>query len=482
MTDQELLFLLEHDPEAGIHELMQMYGGAIYTICKNFLADCPESDIEETVADTYIHFWKYRDRFVPDENHSVKSYLYAIARNAARDRRRALNKHSVFSLEEISLDLPSVHNVESAYEKQRDEEILHECLKDMTEPDRSIFIYRYFYGFKIKQIAEIIKQPATPRAGQKVRPRKFLALVLAAALLMGFGVVASAAHSNDWDIALMEFMGIDNADTLQWSDGTVQIQASSVCSGTDYAQDSSGKIHPLKITATSSIGDKNAAYIRLDTNYTLPKNFDPERDYILPGNTAVNVYKKNPQNNPSITTCGTVFTSMEKEGKLVFLLYISDCPKINKSYVTLDFEDLYLYHGNADTDNSVPAEPELLYKGSWSLHWKYAYRSNVKRIRLLKPLQLEGIKCWLTQVEVSPLGIRLKAFVNPLHRVSGAVWMNIDKITYKDGTVLEIGGSSTAGNRNGIFLEGYCGTDVIKEVLNVDEIVSITVCGEEIRF
>ena len=98
------------------------------------------------------------------------------------------------------------------------------------------------------------------------------------------------------------------------------------------------------------------------------------------------------------------------------------------------------------------------------------------------PYALEGVKCWLTQVEVSPLGIRLKAFVNPLHRVSGAVWMNIDKITYKDGTVLEIGGSSTAGNHNGIFLEGYCGTDVIKEVLDVDEIVSITVGGEEIRF
>ena len=48
MTDQELLFLLEHDPEAGIHELMQMYGGAIYTICKNFLSECPESDVEET--------------------------------------------------------------------------------------------------------------------------------------------------------------------------------------------------------------------------------------------------------------------------------------------------------------------------------------------------------------------------------------------------------------------------------------------------
>lgn len=326
------------------------------------------------------------------------------------------------------------------------------------------------------------KERPQSKEGQKLRPRKFLALVLAAALLMAFGVVASAARSSDWDIALMEFMGIDNADTLQWSDGTVQIQSSSVCSGTDYAQDPAGEIQPLKIAATSSIGDKNAAYIRLDTNYILPENFDSEHDYILPGNTSVNVYEKNPQSNPAITTCGTVFTSMEDEGKLVFLLYTADCPKINKSYVALDFEDLYLYHDKEDTDNTVSDEPELLYKGRWSLHWKYAYRSNVKQIRLLKPLQIEGVKCWLTQVEVSSLGIRLKAFVNPLHRVSGAVWMDIDKVSYKDGTVLEIGGSSTAGNRNGIFLEGYCGTDVIKEVLNVDEIKSITVRGQNIEF
>lgn len=159
MTDQELLFLLEHDPEAGIHELMQLYGDAVYTICKNFLTDCPESDIEEAVADTYIHFWKYRDRFVPDEIHSLKSYLYAIARNAARDKRRALHKQPCFSLEEISLDVPSELNVESSYEKQRNKEILHECLQHMTEPDRSIFIYRYFYGYKIRQIAEFMKLP-----------------------------------------------------------------------------------------------------------------------------------------------------------------------------------------------------------------------------------------------------------------------------------------------------------------------------------
>ncbi|MDD7740783.1 MAG: sigma-70 family RNA polymerase sigma factor [Fusicatenibacter sp.] len=157
MGDQELLLLLEQNPEEGIHRLMDLYGGAILTICRNFLYDCPEHDIEETVADTYIHFWKNRRRFVPDERHSVKSYLYAIARNAARDKRRKLKRQDFFSLDEVDLELPSGQNVEEDYEKKKTEEILHTCLQSMREPDRSVFLYRYFYGFRVKQIADILE-------------------------------------------------------------------------------------------------------------------------------------------------------------------------------------------------------------------------------------------------------------------------------------------------------------------------------------
>lgn len=156
MEERDLLLLLEQDPEAGIHELMNQYGGAVHTICRNFLYDCPENDVEEAVADTFIHFWKNRTKFIPDDSHSLKSYLYAIARNAARDKRRKLKRQEFFPLDEVAVELPSGQNVENDFEKRKNEEILHECLKKMREPDRSIFLYRYFYGFKIKDISKML--------------------------------------------------------------------------------------------------------------------------------------------------------------------------------------------------------------------------------------------------------------------------------------------------------------------------------------
>ncbi len=154
MNDQELLLLLEENPEQGIHEMMNLYGGAVQTICRNFLGGCAAADIEEAIADTFIHFWKNRTKYSPDETHSLKSYLYAIARNAARDKRRKLKREDIFSTEEVSLDLPSDENIETDFERRQKEEALHDCLSRMKEPDRSIFLYRYFYGFQINEIAK----------------------------------------------------------------------------------------------------------------------------------------------------------------------------------------------------------------------------------------------------------------------------------------------------------------------------------------
>ena len=160
MTDQELLKLLKQNPEQGIHKLMTIYGGAISTICRNFLYDCDEADIEEAIADTFIHFWKHRDKFELKENYSLKSYLYAIARNTAKDLRRKNQKAEIFSMEELSLELPSNYHLENEVEHKRCEAVLHTCLEEMKEPDKSIFLYRYFYGYKVKEIAQMLSLTA----------------------------------------------------------------------------------------------------------------------------------------------------------------------------------------------------------------------------------------------------------------------------------------------------------------------------------
>lgn len=155
MTEQELYLLLKQDPEQGIHQLLKTYGGAIKTICKNFLYDCSEEDIEEAIADTVIHFWRGLHHFSPN-NSSMKSYLYAIARNVARDKRRAMKKASIFPLEEVTIELASEENLEADIVKKECQEILHQCIDDMGEPDRSVFLYRYFYGFKNREIGDML--------------------------------------------------------------------------------------------------------------------------------------------------------------------------------------------------------------------------------------------------------------------------------------------------------------------------------------
>lgn len=313
---------------------------------------------------------------------------------------------------------------------------------------------------------------------KKLRPRKLLTFMLAAVFVIAFAMTVGAASGNDWDVAIVNFMGISDADTVQLPDGNIQIGASDLCRGIDYGFDPAGEKKAVNITATSSVGDKNAAYIRFDTNYELPDDFDPERDYVLPEDMDLSVYQK--KTAVTETMRGSTFTTAVEDGKLILLLYISNCPKINKSYVSITMENLYLYHDLGTTDDTATEKPELLYEGNWSLDWKYSYRSNIKTKWMLKPVELDGIKCYLTHMEVSPLGIRFEGFVNPLHRVSGAVWMDVDSVTFKDGRVLAVDGSSQAGCKDGIWLDGYCGIDELGEALDVDEIENITIGGCEI--
>ena len=156
ISDEDLLLLIQKNQNRGMKKLFSLYGGSVSTICRNFLYDCDETDIEEAIADTFIKFWKHSKNFELDSKHSLKSYLYTIARNSARDKRRKLKKDDIFSYEELSLDFPSHLSTESQAIQHETENVLHECLANMKEPDRSVFLYRYFYGYKRKDIAELL--------------------------------------------------------------------------------------------------------------------------------------------------------------------------------------------------------------------------------------------------------------------------------------------------------------------------------------
>jgi RNA polymerase sigma-70 factor (ECF subfamily) len=107
-------------------------------------------DVEEITADCFIAFWKNSSSFeMKSEN--LKSYLATIARN---DAKNILISRKIEYLPLKDDALADDSNIEDNYTKREAEKCIKNCVFDLTEPDRSIFILRYFYFFKTYEIAK----------------------------------------------------------------------------------------------------------------------------------------------------------------------------------------------------------------------------------------------------------------------------------------------------------------------------------------
>lgn len=149
--DKKILSLLRKSPEEGLSLALDIYGGAVKTICKNILSDCKTEDMEEAISDTFFKLWKNIDKFKKDKNTSLKSYIYAIARNTALDKRRSLKcENLILPMDEDSLGINI--NMEDEITQKLNNKIIHSTIDKMNEPDKSIFILRYFYFEKVKDI------------------------------------------------------------------------------------------------------------------------------------------------------------------------------------------------------------------------------------------------------------------------------------------------------------------------------------------
>lgn len=153
MTEKQLIDLLQTDPENGIEKITDLYGGAIKMICRNILSAFSEEDVEEVISDILVAIWKSVNRFDRERGTSFKSYCYGIARKTALAKRKeAAKDFNTIPLEEdLLFDTAAVEN---EYDRKEEERLLHEAISELDEPERSIFILRYFYFFRIKEIAE----------------------------------------------------------------------------------------------------------------------------------------------------------------------------------------------------------------------------------------------------------------------------------------------------------------------------------------
>lgn len=162
--DKEILDLLRKEPEKGIYSLQQNYGGLIWHIVFRVLASSPE-DAEEIASDVLLAVWQHRDE-QESSDRPLGPWITVTARNRAIDRWRKLKREQATELNE-ELGIPE--------EKRSDaEELIGQLVKELKEPDREIFLRRYYRMETAKEIGAALNMPPNTVNMRLARGRKKL--------------------------------------------------------------------------------------------------------------------------------------------------------------------------------------------------------------------------------------------------------------------------------------------------------------------
>jgi RNA polymerase sigma-70 factor (ECF subfamily) len=154
VDDRQIISLLINMPSEGMYTALQKYSGLVQMIIARILRGCPQ-DVEECVADTFVNAWKTIDRLDAADS-SLKGYLICIARNTAINRYRQLKKQNAGSvvLLEDTISLSSGEDILHSIIQDEDTFALQQLIMAMDQPDRDIFIRKYFLFESVKEIAE----------------------------------------------------------------------------------------------------------------------------------------------------------------------------------------------------------------------------------------------------------------------------------------------------------------------------------------
>ena len=134
VNDKAILTQLTGDPQAGLQALLDAYGGMIYAIVRRTLPAAPQ-DAEECAADVLVAAW-----------------LAFTARNTAINRYRKLKRTA--GCKPLDENLAADWMLEPR--TSDGEDCIAELVAALPEPDREIFLRRYYYLQPCRQIARAL--------------------------------------------------------------------------------------------------------------------------------------------------------------------------------------------------------------------------------------------------------------------------------------------------------------------------------------
>ena len=148
MEERNLLELLQKKPNEGMRALMGQYTGFCYTIVEGRLTGFPQEDIEECVSDVFLDTYRYRHKINLDKG-GFRAFLTVVARRMYADRYEMAMKRGMLPLEE---EIQEERRGISFEEK----EVLLQAIRSLGDPDEKILIWKFYFGYPTKKIAEVL--------------------------------------------------------------------------------------------------------------------------------------------------------------------------------------------------------------------------------------------------------------------------------------------------------------------------------------
>jgi RNA polymerase sigma-70 factor (ECF subfamily) len=159
LKDFDLLEELNTNPNRAMEFIIEQYTGLVYSIINSKVSSVGTAeDVKECVSDVFMDFYR-QAKGIDLANSSIKGYLAVIAKHKGIDlyRRLAGTASRSVNLDETYEQVTDNKlNPEQEVIQKEQRNVLIKAIESLGEPDRDIFIRKYFLGQRTKEIAEAL--------------------------------------------------------------------------------------------------------------------------------------------------------------------------------------------------------------------------------------------------------------------------------------------------------------------------------------
>ena len=151
-TDGDLIARVGEGDAGAFEQLYRRYSRPVFALALRRLGD--RGRAEDAVQETFASIWRSAGSYRRERGPGAP-WLYAVARNAIVDRRRALGPVPAEPVDEASSDAGPDERAESSWTAWR----IHRALAELPEQERKLIELAYWGGLSQSEIADFVGIP-----------------------------------------------------------------------------------------------------------------------------------------------------------------------------------------------------------------------------------------------------------------------------------------------------------------------------------